>query len=73
MPLWAHDLGFFFSVVTCQLTEILKTQKHTHLVASRRRDQVVKPTEIDGGKLVNDNGAFKLFFLVDKLDDTGII
>ena len=47
------------AVVAYQLGEILKSQKHGHLVASRRRNQVVQALEIDGRQLVDDNRGFE--------------
>ena len=38
---------------------VLKSQKHGHLVASRRRNQVVQALEIDGRQLVDDNRGFE--------------
>ena len=54
-----HDFGLLVAVVAYQLGEILKSQKHGHLVASRRRNQVVQALEIDGRQLVDDNRGFE--------------
>ena len=59
MPLWAHDFGLLVAVVAYQLGEILKSQNHGHLVASRRPNQVVQALEIDGRQLVDDNRGFE--------------
>ena len=68
-----NNLGLLFTIIAGQLAEILKTQKYAHLVASCRCNQIVKPPEINGGKLIDDYGTFELSFLVDKFDNTGII
>lgn len=73
MPLWAHDLRLFFTVIAVQLAKILKAETDRYLVASGGSDEVVQSTEIDGRQLVNDDSALKLSFLVDEFDDAGIV
>lgn len=62
-----HDFGLLVAVVAYQLGEILKSQKHGHLVASRRRNQVVQALEIDGRQLVDDNRGFEFPFTENSL------
>lgn len=67
------DLGLFFTIVPVKLTEILKAQQDSHLVASGGGYQVIQPAEVDGGKLVDDDRTLQLTLLVDELDDAGIV
>lgn len=66
-------LAFLFTVVTVKLAEVLKSQTDRHLVGTCRCNQVVQSSEIDGRKLVYNDRAFKLPFLVYQFDDSGII
>ena len=61
------NFRLFFTVIPVQLAEILKAETDRHLVASGGRYEVVQATEIDGGQLVDDDGALELPFLVDEL------
>ena len=61
------------AVVTCKLREVLEAETDGHLVASGGRNQVVDTTEIDGRKLVDDDGTFQLSFLVHQFDDARIV
>ena len=66
-------LCLLVSVVACKLREVLEAETDGHLVASGGRNQVVDTTEIDGRKLVNDDGTFQLSFLVYQFDDARIV
>ena len=50
-----HNLRLLVAIVANQLREVLKTQTHRHFVASCRGDEVIKPFEIDGWQLVDDD------------------
>lgn len=66
-------LAFLFTVVTVKLAEVLKSRTDCHFVGTCRCNQVVQSSEIDGWKLIYNDRAFKLSFLVYQLDDYGII
>ena len=68
-----NHLAFLFTVVTVKLAEVLESQTDRHLVGTCRCNQVVQSSEIDGRKLVYNDRAFKLPFLVYQFDDSGII
>ena len=68
-----HDFGFLVPVITYQLAEILKTQTHCNLVASRGGDKVVQPLEVYRRKLVDDDRRLQHPFLVDELHDAGVV
>ena len=65
--------GLFVSVITLQLAKILKAEHDGYLVASGGGNQVIQPTHIDGGQLVDNHGGFEPFLLVDELHDTGVV
>ena len=67
------DLRLLVTVVACQLREVLEAEADGYLVASGGRNQVVNTTEIDGRKLVDDDGTLELSFFVHELHDTGIV
>ena len=67
------NLRLLVAVVTCKLREVLEAETDGHLVASGGRNQVVDTTEIDGRKLVDDDGTFQLSFLVHQFDDARIV
>ena len=67
------DLRLLVPVVACKLREVLEAETDGHLVASGRRNQVVDTTEVDGGQLVDDDGALELPFLVHQFHDTGVV
>ena len=63
----------FFTVVTGQLGEVLETETDSHLVASGGGYQVIDTTEIDGRKLVYDDGTLELPFLVYQLYNAAVV
>ena len=65
--------GLFVSVITLQLAEILKAEHDGYLVASGGGNQVIQPTHVDGGQLVDNHGGFEPFLLVDELHDAGVV
>lgn len=67
------DARLLFTVVTYQLTEILRAQTDGHLVAAGRGYQGVEPFEIYRRNLVHQDGALKLSLTVHHLDDTGVV
>ena len=65
--------GLLVSVITLQLAKILKAEHDGYLVASGGGNEVVQPTHVDGGQLVDNHGGFEPFLLVDELHDTGVV
>ena len=65
--------GLFVSVITLQLAKILKAEHDGYLVASGGGNQVIQPTHVDGGQLVDNHGGFEPFLLVDELHDAGVV
>ena len=59
--------GLLVSVITLQLAKILKAEHDGYLVASGGGNEVVQPTHVDGGQLVDNHGGFEPFLLVDEL------
>ena len=55
------------------MAEILKAEHDGYLVASGGGNEVVQPTHIDGGQLVDNHGGFEPFLLVDELHDAGVV
>jgi hypothetical protein len=51
----------------------LETQTHGDLVRAGRSNQVVQATEINGGKLVDDDGRLEFALLVDETHDAGVV
>ena len=69
----ANNSGFFVSIITLQLAEILKAEHDGYLVASGGGNEVVQPTHIDGGQLVDNHGGFEPLLLVDEFHDAGVV
>ena len=69
----ANHSGLFVPVITLQLAEILKAEHDGNLVASGGGNEVIQPTHVNGGQLVDNHGGFEPFFLVDELHDTGVV
>ena len=67
------DFGLLLSVVAFELRKILETQTHGDLVRAGRSNQVVQATEINGGKLVDDDGRLEFALLVDETHDAGVV
>ena len=67
------DLRLLVPVIPRQLAEVLESETDGHLVAPGGGDQVVNATEVDGGQLVDDDGAFELPFLVYQFHDTAVV
>ncbi len=65
--------GLFVSVITLQLAKILKAEHDGYLVASGGGNEVIQPTHVDGGQLVDNHGGFEPFLLVDELHDAGVV
>ena len=67
------DLRLLVPVIPRQLAEVLESETDGHLVAPGGGDEIVNATEVDGGQLVDDDGALELPFFVHELHDTGIV
>ena len=67
------NLTFLVAVITRELREILKAQTNCHFVRACRSNEVIQATEVDGRKLVYDDGRFELLFLVDEFHDARIV
>lgn len=68
------DYGaFLVTVVTLQLREILKAEHDGYLVASSGGNEVIQPTYVNGGQLVDNHGGFETFLLIDELDNAGVV
>ena len=67
------DLGLLLSVVAFELREVLETQTYGDLVRTGRSDQVVQASEVNGGKLVDDDGRLELALLIDETHDAGVV
>lgn len=68
-----HHGRLLIAIVAFELGEILKTETHRHLVASRGGDKIVEPLEIYRGQLVDYHRRLQPVLLVNQLYDARIV
>ena len=65
--------GLLVPVITLQLAEILKAEHDGYLVTAGSGNEVIQPTHVNGGQLVDNHGGFEPFLFVDELHDAGVV